>query len=126
LEWRDLAPIVVRMETLQAKIGDVSVLQLRGRLDLAAAPEFESLINSLIDSGENRIVLDCQELKYVSSSGLGAFIACGKRLSGTGALVFAGLSQHIESLFAMTGIASLFTICKTKQEALDELGAAGD
>jgi anti-anti-sigma factor len=112
------------METLEEKIGDVKVLHLRGRLDLAAAPEFESLVKTLIGGGESRIVLECRDLKYVSSSGLGAFIACGKALADGGSLVFAGLSNHIESLFEMTGIAGLFTICKTKQDALDRLGVA--
>jgi anti-anti-sigma factor len=112
------------MEILEEKIGDIKVLHLRGRLDLAAAPEFESLVKGLIGGGETRIVLDCRDLKYVSSSGLGAFIACGKALSGDGLLVFAGLSNHIESLFEMTGIAGLFTLCKTKHDAIERLGAA--
>lgn len=112
------------METLQEKIGDVKVLHLRGRLDLAAKPAFDTLMKGLIESGENRIVLDCRDLKFVSSSGLGSFIASGRQLAGGGALVFAGLSDHLESLFEMTGLASLFTICKTKQDALAKLGVA--
>ena len=114
------------METLEEKIGDVKVLHLRGRLDLAAAPGFESLVKALIGGGENKIVLECRDLKYVSSSGLAAFISCGKQLSNGGTLVFAGLNNHIESLFEMTGLAGLFTICKTKQDALRRLGAAAD
>ena len=110
------------METLQEKIGDVRVLHLRGRLDLAAKPEFESLVNGLIAGGDNKLVLDCRDLKFVSSSGLGAFIACGRQLAGGGALIFVGLSDHLESLFEMTGIVGLFTICKTKQDALLKLG----
>jgi anti-sigma B factor antagonist len=112
------------MEIVQEKIGSVRVLRLRGRLDLAAKPGFESLMKGLIEGGENRIVLDCQELKYVSSSGLGAFIVCGRQLAGSGELVFAGLSSHIESLFEMTGISGLFTLCKTEQDALAALGVA--
>lgn len=112
------------METLEEKIGDVKILHLRGRLDLAAAPQFENLVNALIGAGETKLILDCRDLKYVSSSGLGAFITCGKQLSNGGALVFAGLSAHVESLFEMTGMAPLFTICKTKQDALRQLGVA--
>jgi anti-anti-sigma factor len=110
------------METLEEKIGDVKVLHLRGRLDLAAAPGFESLVKSMIRAGETKIVIDCRDLHYVSSSGLGAFMACGKELGGDGALVFAGLSNHIESLLEITRIAGLFTICKTEQDALRRLG----
>jgi anti-anti-sigma factor len=114
------------METLEEKVGDVKVLHLRGRLDLAAAPQFENMVKGLIGGGERKIVLDCRDLKYVSSSGLGAFIACGKELMSGGALIFAGLNSHIESLFEMTGIASLFTVCKTKQDALRRLGVEAE
>lgn len=119
-------PIVNGMETLEEKIGDVKVLHLRGRLDFAAAPDFETQVKSLISAGESKIVLDCRDLKYVSSSGLGAFIACGKTLPGGGAIVFAGLSNHIESLFEMTGITGLFPMYKTKQDALRRLGVEVD
>ena len=111
------------METLEEKIGDIKILHLRGRLDLAAAPEFEGRVKSLIGVGERKIVLDCRDLKYVSSSGIGAFITCGKELSGSGMLVFAGLNQHVESLFEMTGISRVFTVYKTKEDALQRLGA---
>lgn len=110
------------METLQETIAEVRVLHLRGRLDLASAPEFEGLVKGLIRNGDAKIVLDCRELKYVSSAGLGAFISCGKELATNGSLVFAGLSNHIESLFEMAGIAPLFVICKTKDDALRRLG----
>jgi hypothetical protein len=39
--------------------------------------------------------------------------------------VFAGLSHHVESLFEMTGLAPLFTICKTKEDALERLSVTG-
>lgn len=106
------------METLLEKVGDVQVIHLRGKLDLASAPDFETLLQGLIGGGEYKIVLDCRDLKYVSSSGLGAFIAGGKSLGANGKLVFAGLSGHIQSLFDMTGIANLFEICGTKDDAV--------
>ena len=114
------------MEVLQEKVGDVKVLHLRGRLDLTAAPEFEGLVKSLMDGGETRIVLECKDLKYVSSSGLGTFISIGKQLAGGGSLVFAGLSSHLASLFEMTGLASIFSICQTKQDALTKLGVSAE
>jgi anti-anti-sigma factor len=114
------------METLEEKIGDVKVLHLRGRLDLAAAPEFESRVKALIAGGENRIILDCRDLKYVSSSGIGAFISCGKQLTNSGALVFAGLTHHVQSVFEMTGLTRIFTICQTKEDALRRLESDGN
>ncbi|HJZ98379.1 MAG TPA: STAS domain-containing protein [Candidatus Solibacter sp.] len=112
------------METLIEKVGNVQVLHLRGRLDLATSPEFANLLQGLIGSGETKIVLDCRDLRYVSSSGLGTFIAAGKGLSGNGKLVFAGLSPHLQSLFDMTGLTNLFDICGTKDEGVRILGGS--
>ncbi|HKE33532.1 MAG TPA: STAS domain-containing protein, partial [Candidatus Angelobacter sp.] len=64
------------METLEENVGDVKVLHLRGRLDMATAPEFENRLKLMISSGEKKIVLECRDLKYVSSSGIGAFVMC--------------------------------------------------
>ena len=110
------------METLLEKVGDVQVVHLRGRLDLAASPEFGRLMQQLIGAGESKIVLDCRDLKYVSSSGLGTFIAAGKGLGDNGKLVFAGLNNHLQNLFEMTGIAGLFDVCASKDDAVAKFG----
>jgi len=71
----------------------------------------------------NKIVMECRDLQYVSSSGLGAFISGGKKLGPDGKLVFATLSRHVQNLFEMAGIANLFQICGSKEDALRQLGA---
>lgn len=111
------------METLVEKVGDVQVLHLRGRLDLTAAGEFGALLDGIISGGVSKIVMDCRDLQYVSSSGLGAFIQGGKKLGTGGKLVFAGLSSHVQELFEMTGIASLFEICGSKEDALRQFAS---
>ena len=62
------------METLVEKVGDVQIVHLRGRLDLTAAAEFGAFLQAIISEGGIKIVMDCRDLQYVSSSGLGAFI----------------------------------------------------
>ena len=110
------------METFQEKINNIRILHLRGRLDLAAAPQFEKLVKGLIADGERTFLLDCRDLTHVSSAGLGAFISCGKLLEDQGTFVFAGLSSRIEGLFEITGLTGMFRICKTKHDALKGLG----
>jgi anti-sigma B factor antagonist len=109
------------METLVEKIGDVQVLHLRGRLDLTASKDFSVLLQGVIQQGATRIVMDCRDLDYVSSSGLGAFISGGKKLGPEGKLVFAALSRHVQNVFEMTGLANLFAVCGTKEDALQHL-----
>jgi anti-sigma B factor antagonist len=111
------------METLLEKVGDAQILHLRGRLDLTAVNEFSELLNGIIGEGNTKIILDCRDLQYISSSGLGAFISGGRRLAPNAKLVFAGMSRHVQNLFEMTGIANLFVICGSKEEALRQFDA---
>jgi anti-anti-sigma factor len=109
------------METLVEKVNDIQILHLRGRLDLMAAREFGALLDGIIDGGGTKIVMDCRDLSYVSSSGLGAFISGGKKLGSHGKLVFSALNRHVQDLFEMAGIANLFQIYGSKEDALRQL-----
>ena len=117
------ASIVRVMETLVERLGDVQILHLRGRLDLTAATEFSALLDGIINGGGTKIVMDCRELQYVSSSGLGAFISGGKKLGPDGKLVFAALNRHVQNLFEMAGISSLLQICGSREDALRQFPA---
>lgn len=111
------------METLVETVGDVQILHLRGRLDLTAVAEFGALMDGIISQGGNRIVIECRELQYVSSSGLGTFISGGKKVAPNGKLVFSSLNRHIQNVFEMTGMANLFAICGSKEDALEQFTA---
>jgi anti-sigma B factor antagonist len=108
------------METLLEKTGDVRILHLRGRLDLTAAADFNTLLDRIVSEGGKKVVMQCRDLQYVSSSGLGAFITAGKKL-GSSKVVFAELNQHVQNLFEMAGITQFFQICGTKEDALRHL-----
>jgi anti-sigma B factor antagonist len=111
------------METLLEKAGHVQVIHLRGRLDLSATPEFEQFLLQLIETGERRILLDCTDLRYISSSGLGVFVAAGKQLGEEGKLAFASLNPHIRHVFDLVRFDSFFEVFPSKQEGIDQLNA---
>ena len=109
------------METLIEKAGNVHILHLRGRLDLTASAEFGKLLEEIINGGSNQIVMECRDLQYVSSSGLGAFISAAKKLGQDGRLVFVELNSTVQNVFELTGIASLFAIYRSKEDGLQFL-----
>jgi len=102
------------------KLSHVHIVSLRGRLDSAGTPAFETSMKDLIASGEKRVLIDCAELRYVSSVGLGVFVASAQTLGASGGgLYFAGLTQHVRSVFEMVGFLSLFEIYPSRSEALE-------
>jgi anti-anti-sigma factor len=57
------------------------------------------------------VTLDCTQLEYISSAGLGVLLKTQKRLLGAaGGLRLAGLKPHIKDVFVYSGFDQLFEI----------------
>ena len=55
--------------------GPVNILNLYGELDAHTASELEAAIQKCIDETKLSIVINGAELQYISSAGLGVFMA---------------------------------------------------
>jgi len=53
----------------------INVLELKGYLDAHTAPKLEEAFQNLLKSQRFKIVVNCRELSYISSAGLGVFMA---------------------------------------------------
>jgi len=54
---------------------DVSVIELKGYLDAHTAPDLETAFQKLMTENKFNIVVNCRDLSYISSAGLGVFMA---------------------------------------------------
>ncbi len=54
---------------------DVSVIELKGYLDAHTAPDLENAFQKLLTEKRYNIVVNCRDLSYISSAGLGVFMA---------------------------------------------------
>jgi len=99
--------------------GDIRIVFLEGRMDLAGSMKTETRLNDLLDEGAAKIVMDFEKLEYLSSSGLRAIISLEKKLRERGGkLVLANMSETVENLFNITLLYDLFAIRKSLSEAL--------
>lgn len=64
--------------------GDILVIILGGSLDSVTAPEFDRQIQSHLDAGHNKIIIDCRHLGYISSIGIGSLVALQTKLRRRG------------------------------------------
>jgi anti-anti-sigma factor len=105
---------------LQARTeGNAVVVTLSGRLDAVTAPEFEKSIRDLIDSGNSRIVVDFEQLDYISSAGLRGLLLMAKLLNAkSGHACLANVTGNVKSVFDMCGFCSMFKIENSVAEAL--------
>lgn len=99
------------MKTTIEENGDKILVSLEGDLDSAAAQEAEKTFQSLGESENKEITLDCSNLNYISSSGLRLFLGLLKNCKPKGnSLVLEGVNENIKKVFSMTGFSSLFNI----------------
>ena len=107
------------------KVGDVAVAAMPvEELDAGNAGEFKRDIAPLLE-GNAKVVLDLSRLRFVDSSGLGAFISCLRKLNaGGGDLKLCGMSKQVRGVFELVRMHKVFDILGTKEDAVHAFGRA--
>lgn len=99
--------------------GTVKILKLRGRLNLGEPVErLRATVQDLLSSGENRLVLDLEELATMDSSGIGLlsrFLTSTKQQGGSLKLV--NPSKFVVQTLKLVGLLNLFEIFPDTQAA---------
>lgn len=99
------------LKTNLCKIEEVTILTVEGRLDTANANEFNTVIQPLLGLQSPNIIVNCEGLLYISSSGLRSLITLQKSVKQhAGQLTLEALRPEIQKIFDMTGCSGLFTI----------------
>lgn len=88
------------------------------RLDAVGVPAFKDEIAARIDRGHSKLVLDLSKVEFVDSSGLGAIIACLKRLGPEGKLAIVGVKGVVSKLFALTKMDRVFPLYDSVDAAI--------
>lgn len=99
------------MEIKINKNEGVTTVQMIGRLDTPAAQEITADMEPVMEDASGTIILDCNELTYISSSGLRIFLSVRKAAAQKGGKVIVkGISDDIRHVFMMTGFLNLFHV----------------
>jgi len=99
--------------------GVVTVLALSGFLDGHTFPEFEQRLQTCIQAGKTRLVIDLCGLTYIASAGVGAFISTHHQLKKVkGTVQLANASANVREIFAILGLEAIFTIHPTVDGAV--------
>ena len=96
---------------LTKNIEEVTILTIEGRLDTANANTFNTVLQPLLASKTPNIIVNCEGLSYISSSGLRSLITLQKSvMQHGGQLVLEAMKPEIRKIFDMTGCSGLFTV----------------
>ena len=99
--------------------GDVSVINLKGYLDAHTAPTLENNFTQLIGNSKYKIVVNFEDLAYISSAGLGVFMAYIESIrDNKGDIKLTNMSDKVFNIFDLLGFPLLYEIYKNEEEAL--------
>jgi anti-anti-sigma factor len=100
--------------------GDAVVIAASGRIDATSSGELESAVNEqLKDKTVLKVVLDLNDVNYVSSSGLRVFLLAVKMIKArNGKLFLCGVVPAIMDILKMSGFLSFLTIADKVEDCL--------
>jgi anti-sigma B factor antagonist len=91
---------------------DFAIISLDGAVDAHTAPQFEEAVQSVIDNGHYKIIVNGEKLSYISSAGLGVFMCFIEEVRDAGGdIKICGLSDIVKQPFEKLGFESLYDFC---------------
>ncbi len=97
-----------------------TLVSVEGRVDSTNAGEFEKSMLEVVADGATKIVLDCSELNYISSTGLRIFLIVQKKMmANKGQFCLCGLQAGIKEIFDISGFSSIFKMFPDKESAIN-------
>jgi anti-sigma B factor antagonist len=107
------------MQLAVETVGTVAITAIPvEELDAGNAGEFKRDIAPILEAHAN-LVLDLSRLRFVDSSGLGAFISCLRKLNAKGGdLKLFGMSKPVRAVFELVRMHRIFDILATKDDAV--------
>ena len=110
------------MEIAEQQAGNITIVEVKGRIDSNSAKAFGERLTSLIKSGRARLVVDLKHIIYISSAGFRALLVAGQVADETkGTLAVCGLSAELQRLFDLGAFTDLFTIYGSRDESIARL-----
>ncbi len=109
------------------QIGDITVLDLSGRISLGEALAFgadsrallHEVVRDRLASGSRKILFNLRDVSYIDSSGLGQMVGCYTTVCSLGGeLRVCEPSPRVKDLLNMTKMASVFDVRQDEASAL--------
>ena len=114
------------MQIDQRAVGDVVVIDLKGRITMGEGDELlKDKVNSLVNQGHKKIVLNLADVPYIDSAGLGEIVRTYTTVSRQGgSLKLLNLTKRITDLLSITKLLTVFETFDSENEAVRSFSAS--
>ena len=114
------------MQIHQRSVGDVTIIDINGKMTLGEGDELlRDKVNSLIQQGQKKLILNLAEVPYIDSAGLGEIVRTYTTVSRQGgSLKLLNLTKRIQDLLLITKLLTVFETFESEQDAIKSFGSA--
>ena len=114
------------MQIEERTVGDVLILDVKGRITLGEGDELlKDKVNSLLNQGQKKIVLNLAAVPYIDSAGLGEIVRTYTIVSRQGGnLKLLNLTKRITDLLAITKLLTVFETYESENDAVQSFSSA--
>ncbi len=100
--------------------GNVEVIRLTGSLDMYSFPRLESQIAGLFQENHFAMLLDCRNLDYIGSAGLGALIGFAKQArEKKGDVKLVNVPERIYKIIELLGFTKVLQVHNSEENAVN-------
>jgi anti-sigma B factor antagonist len=114
------------MQISERVLGDVMMLDLKGKITLGEGDELlKDKVNSLVNQGHRKIILNLADVPYLDSAGLGEVVRAYTTVSRQGGnLKLLNLTKRITDLLAITKLLTVFETFDSENDAVRSFSAS--
>jgi anti-sigma B factor antagonist len=96
-----------------------TIVAVGGEIDVYTAPKLRDKITELVGQGSYHLVVDMQQVEFLDSTGLGVLVGGLKKVRAhSGSLQLVCNQDRLLKIFRITGLAKVFVIHESADEAL--------
>lgn len=106
------------MQIKTTKEDQFHIIEIYGDVDASSSITLDKAMEDAVTEGQKHILVDCANLNYISSAGLGVFMSHIEEFKEKDiSFVLFGLSSKVKNVFEILGLDQLLHIVDAKQDA---------
>ncbi|WPP48850.1 STAS domain-containing protein [Catalinimonas niigatensis] len=94
------------------------IIEIHGEVDASSSIHLDEALQKAVNADCPKILVDCQDLQYISSAGLGVFMSYIQELEvKQKKLILFNMHEKVYKVFEILGLHQLLTIVDTEEKA---------
>lgn len=107
------------MQTIIARVDSVVVAAVSGAIDQANSQELQDSLEESVEDQDRALVLDLQEVSYITSAGLRSILMTTKTLRARKIkLVLCAINNDISGVFRISGFEKIIPTYRSRKQAI--------